>query len=384
MVAAIWLVLQLTDSGIALGLVTATQFLPLLILGAWTGLLSDRLDRHRLMLTTQIVFAALAGLLAVLVIADAYTVATLFIFRLGFGLVTALDNPARRALVNDLVALEDVPNAVGLNSTIMTGSRVVGPALAGVLISGPGVEWCFVFNTVSYLAVILALARMDRSRFRVPPKVPRAKGQLREGFAYVRRTPELLLPLILVTVIGTLAFNYQVTLPLLAERTLGGDATVFTLLFSMMSLGSVLGALQVARGRAVSIDALVKAALGLTGSLGLLALSPNVPWAMVAAAAVGFHGIFVISGSNALVQVQADPAMRGRVLALLSMVFLGTTPIGGPVIGWVSETLNPRAGLGVGAVAALLVGMWTLRRLRHLPPTVRAHTQRPAQPLHAA
>jgi MFS family permease len=367
MVAAIWLVLQLTDSGVALGLVTAAQFLPLLLFGAWTGLLSDRLDRHRLMLAAQVVFALLAGLLAVLVTTGAYNVAVIYLFRLGFGVITALDNPARRALVNDLVSRDDVANAVGLNSTIMTGSRVIGPALAGVLIAGPGVEWCFILNAVSYVAVITALVRMDRSRFRTSPRVPRAKGQLREGFAYVRRTPEMVLPLILVAVIGTLAFNYQVTLPLLAERSLGGDATTFTLLFSTMSVGSVIGALQVARRHDITLNVLLRASLGMAVSVAALALAPSAPLAMVASAAVGFYGIFLISGASALVQIQADPAMRGRVLALFSMVFLGSTPIGGPIIGWISETFNPRVGLAVGSAAAVVAALWATRRLRRLP-----------------
>jgi MFS family permease len=366
MVAAIWLVLQLTDSGVALGLVTAAQFLPLLLFGAWTGLLSDRLDRHRLMLSTQTVFAILAVVFAVLVTTGAYNVAVIYLFRLGFGVITALDNPARRALVNDLVPRDDVANAVGLNSTIMTGSRVIGPALAGVLIAGPGVEWCFILNAVSYVAVIIALVRMDRSHFRTSPRVPRAKGQLREGFAYVRRTPELALPLVLVAVIGTLAFNYQVTLPLLAERSLGGDATTFTLLFSTMSIGSVIGALQVARRHDITLAVLLKASIGMAASVAALALAPNAPLAMVATAAVGFCGIFLISGSNALVQLRADSAMRGRVLALFSMVFLGSTPLGGPIIGWISETFNPRVGVAVGSAAAVAVAVWATRRLRRL------------------
>jgi MFS family permease len=371
MVAVVWLVLRLTDSGIALGLVTATQFLPMLVLGAWAGLLADRFDRHRFMLITQVTFAAVASVLAVLVVLDAYNVVTLYVFSAMFGLITALDNPNRRALVNDLVARDEVANAVGLNSAIMTGSRVVGPTVAGLLIAGPGVAWCFVLNAVSYLAVITALTRMDRSAFRSSPKVAKAKGQLREGFAYVRRTPELALPLVLVAVIGTLAFNYPVTLPLLAERSLGGDATTFTLLYSTMSVGAVMGALQVARRRLMTIGLLVRAAFGLAAATTALALSPSLLVALPAAVASGFFAISLISGSNALVQVQADPAMRGRVLAMFSMVFLGSTPIGGPIIGFVSETLNPRTGLLVGAVAATVVAVWTSRRVRHLPPMVR-------------
>lgn len=371
MVAVLWLVLQLTDSGIALGLVTATQFLPMLLLGAWAGLLADRFDRHRFMLGTQVTFAGVASLLAALVVLDTYNVVVLYVFSGIFGLITALDNPNRRALVNDLVARDDVSNAVGLNSTIMTGSRVLGPALAGILIAGPGVAWCFVLNALSYGAVLTALLRMDRASFVRSPKVGRAKGQLREGFAYVRRTPELALPLILVAVIGTLAFNYPVTLPLLAERSLGGSATTFTLLYSTMSIGAVMGALRVARRRTMTVQVLVRATFGLAGAMTALALSPTIPLAFLAAIASGFFSIYLISGSNALVQMQAESAMRGRVLAMFSIVFLGSTPVGGPIIGGVSELLNPRAGVLVGALSAAAIGLWATRRIRHLPPAVQ-------------
>lgn len=374
MVAITWLVLQLTGSGVALGLVTAAKFLPLLVLGAWAGLLADRLDRHHFMLATQVAFAGVAGLLAGLVLLDAYNVGVLYGFALAFGLITALDNPTRRALVNDLVERDDLANAVGLNSTLMTGSRVVGPAVAGALIAGPGVAWCFVLNAASYLAVIVALLRMDRSAIRPAPRVEKAKGQLWEGLAYVRRTPELLLPLLLVTVIGTLAFNYQVTLPLLADRTLEGDATTFTLLFSTLSLGSVAGALQLARRKDLTMEAILRAASGLALMLAALALAPNAPLAMLAAVGVGFTGMFVISGSNALVQLRADTAMRGRVLALFGIVFLGSTPIGGPIVGTVAEVFNPRASILVGAIAAAGAVWWTARRMRHMAPTVRALT----------
>jgi MFS family permease len=377
MVAMTWLVLQLTGSGVALGLVTAAKFLPLLVLGAWAGLLADRLDRHHFMLAAQVAFAVVAGVLAILVLLDAYSVGVLYGFALVFGLITALDNPTRRALVNDLVDRDDLANAVGLNSTLMTGSRVVGPAVAGALIAGPGVAWCFVLNAASYLAVIVALLRMDRSAIQPAPRVEKAKGQLREGLAYVRRTPELLLPLLLVTVIGTLAFNYQVTLPLLADRTLNGDATTFTLLFSTLSLGSVAGALTLARRQDLTVTAILKAASGLAVTLAALALAPNATLAMVAAVGVGFTGMFVISGSNALVQLRADTAMRGRVLALFGIVFLGSTPIGGPIVGTVAEVFNPRVSILVGAVAAAGAALWMARRIRNMAPTVRALTAEP-------
>lgn len=376
MIAVIWLVLQLTDSGVALGLVTAAQFGPLLLLGAWTGLLADRADRHHLILATQMLFAVSATLLAVLVVTDNINVTLLYIFAASFGVITAIDNPTRRALVHDLVTSQDVPNAVGLNSAIMTGARVAGPTVAGLLIAGPGVEWCFVVNAISYLAVIWALKRMNRAAMRSSPRVARAKGQLREGFAYVRRTPELLLPLVLVAVAGTLAMNYPVTLPLLAERSLGGDVTTFTMLYATMSVGSVMGALQVARRRDVAIGVLVRASLGLALSILALAVAPATPLAMVAALAVGFHLVVLVSGSNAVVQLRADSLMRGRVLALFSMVFLGSKPLGGPLVGWVSEAMGPRVGVAVGGIGVALATAWVLHRVRQSKPAEQSSALR--------
>lgn len=363
-VAIIWVVLQLTDNGLALGLVTAAQFLPILLFGAWAGVISDRVDRHRFMLATQIAFTVLASVFAVLMFTDRLTVPLIYALSTVFGLLTALDNPARRALVAELVAEDDVPNAVGLNSAVMTGSRVVGPAIAGALLAGPGAAWCFAINAITYLAVIAALARMNRSAFRAAPRVARAKGQLREGFRYVWRIAELRLSLLLLAVVGVFAFNYAVTLPLFAERTLHGDAGTFTLLFSAMSAGSVVGALLIARQTTVDIGFLVRGGAWLTVSSVALALSPTTHLAVLAALPVGFATMFLISGSNAIVQLTADPSMRGRALALTAVVFLGSTPIGGPIVGWVSEELGPPAGLLLGAIATGVATAWTARQIR--------------------
>jgi MFS family permease len=367
-VALSWVVLRLTDSGVALGIVTAARYGPMLVLGPWGGVLSDRLDRHRLMLTTQIAFAAVAAALAVLMATDLLTVPLVYILSTAFGILMALDSPARRALVIELVEQDDVANAVGLNSAMMTGSRVVGPSLAGALIAGPGAAWCFALNAASYLMIIGSLLRMDRSTFRPAPRVPRAKGQLREGFRYVRRTPALLLPLVLAAVIGTFAFNYQVTLPLLAERSLGGDAATFTWLFAMTGLGSIAGALAIARRRTIGVRFLLAGGVAMVVATGLLAVAPTTPLALLAALPVGVTSTVMISGTNAVVQLEAAPAMRGRVLALVSMVFLGTAPIGGPILGWISEVLNPRAGLAVGGLATALAIVWTARQARRPDP----------------
>jgi MFS family permease len=366
-VAIVWVVLHLTGSGLALGLVTAAEFLPILLLGAWAGVVADRVDHHRMMMATQTAFLALATTLALLVLSGRASVPVLFALSLVFGTINAFDNPVRRALVTELVPASDVANAVGLNSALMTGSRVVGPALAGVLIAGPGAGIAFALNAVTYLAVLAALARLDRSRFRPSPRVARAKGQLRDGFRYVRRSPELLLPLVMMAVIGTFAFNYQVTLPLMAERTFGGTATTFTLLFSTLSLGSVAGALVVAHKRELGVGFMVRTGAGLAASTTALALAPTLPLALLAALAVGYTNVGLISGANAVVQLRAAPEMRGRVLALLSVVFLGSIPIGSPVIGWVGQEVGPRAALAVGAVATAAVVVWTARAARRAP-----------------
>ncbi len=365
-VAIVWLVLDLTGSGLALGLVTAAEFLPILLLGAWAGVVADRVDHHRMMLVTQGAFLALAFTLSALTLTGNVTVPVLFVLSLVFGTINAFDNPSRRALVVELVPQTHVPNAVGLNSALMTGSRVVGPALAGLLIAGPGAGAAFALNTVTYLAVIVALVRLDRSQFRAAPRVAKAKGQLTEGLRYVWRTAELRLPLIMLAVVGMFAFNYQVTLPLIAERTFGGTATTFTLLFATMSVGSVAGALVVARRTDLDVGFLVRAGAGLAASTFGLALAPTLPLALVAALAVGFTNVGIISGANAVVQLRAAPVMRGRVLALLSVVFLGSTPIGSPVIGFVAEELGPQVAVALGGVATALVVAWTAHQVRAL------------------
>lgn len=375
MIAVIWVVLRLTDDGLVLGLVTASQFLPVLLFGAWGGVIADRVDHHRFMLMTQTAFTVIAIAFVGLVFTDRLGIPAIFVLSTAFGFVTAMDNPVRRTLVVDLVGHEDVPNAVALNSSLMTGSRVIGPSVAGALITGVGVEWCFAVNAVTYLAVLLALTRMDRSKIRSSPKVAKASGQLREGLRYVWSEPRLKLPILLMAVVGTLAFEFQVTLPLFAERTLEGGATTFTLLYSLMSLGSVVGALAIARRRDVSTHLLAWSAIWLGVAMGLLALAPNVVVALIAVIPVGVATIVLISGANSVIQLRATPEMRGRALALTAVVFLGSTPIGGPIAGWVSESFGAPAGIWLGAVASVIAGVLVLRELKRLgiqPPHVEA------------
>ncbi len=371
-VALSWLVLTKTHSGVALGVVTALQFLPILFLGPWAGLLADRLDKRRLMVVTQAAAGGQALAMGLLVLTGRDTLAVVYALALVFGIITALDNPVRRSFVVELVDEEHVANAVGLNSALMTGSRIVGPALAGLLIAGVGVGWCFMANAASYAAVLVALSRMDVRAVRRSELASRSRGQLREGFAYVWRTPQLRLPIALVAVAGTFAFNFPVLLPLLAERDLHGDAGTFSLLYSTMSVGSLVGALFVARRTRPGSRFLARMTLAFGATLGLLALAPNLPLALAATVPVGLTGVALVSSANSAVQLAAAPAMRGRVNALFAMVFMGTTPIGGPVAGWVAEHFGVRAAFGLGAVVTSAAGGLALAALRRRLPAAPA------------
>ena len=364
-VALVWLVLDRTGSGVALGVTTALQFAPVLVLSPFTGLAADRFDKRRLFLFTQAAAGLQAAAMAVLVITGTETIPLIYALTLVFGVVTALDQPVRRALVVELVDEPSVPNAVGLNSALMTGSRVLGPAVAGVLIAGAGVGWCFAVNAASYGAVLVAILRMDLlSGAPRVPAAPRQRGQVVEGFRYAWRTPSVRLPIVMVAVVSTFAFNFPVLLPLLAERTLHGGASAFSVLYSVMSVGSLAGALLVARRHRIGGRWLAWAALAYGGALTLLAAAPNLPLAVAAAVPVGLTGVLLLSGANSSLQLSAAPAMRGRVNALFAMVFLGSTPLGGPLAGWVAEHFGARAGLLLGAVAAAAAGGAALARRR--------------------
>jgi MFS family permease len=369
-VGIIWVVLELTDNGVALGLATAAQFLPVLVLGAWGGVLSDRFDKHKILIVTQSAYTLVAVAFTVLTFTHSIDMRLIYALSIAFGLVTALDNPTRRAFVVEMVAEEDVPNAVGLNSTLMTGSRVLGPAVAGLLITTVGVGWCFAGNVVTYFAVLAALVAMDRGSLRMPPRVPRAGGQLREGLRYVWHRPVLRDTLVLLTVVGTLAFEFQVTLPLLADRSFGGGAGTFTLLYTSLSIGAVIGGLIMAHRSSVDAVFLAKSAAWMAGFMGLLAVAPNSLLGMAAVVPVGLTSVLLISGSNALIQLVADPSMRGRSLALTTVVFLGSTPIGGPIVGAAAEHLGARAGIGIGAAATAIAAVWALRRVGLTGPLI--------------
>ena len=369
LIAQTLLVLELTDSGVALGLLAAAQFGPVLLFGAFAGLIADRSDKRKLLLVVQAIAMAQSFALAALAFQDNPPVWAIYAIAAVGGMATAFDNPARRSFVVELVPEEDITNAVSLNSALMTGSRVIGPAIGGLLVATAGFGWAFLLDGATYVAVLVALWRIDPATVRRAPVQARGRGQVRDGLRYAWATPELRVPLVMMTVIGTLAFNFQTVLPLFAERDLHGSALTFSLLMSVVSLGSLAGALGAARRRDVGVRTVSLAAAGFGASMLLLALAPGQPLAFSVGVVMGFTSITFMTTSTAIVQLRADPSMRGRVLALQAIVFLGSTPIGGPILGWVSEHLGARWGLGLGAVATLAAaayGLGTMRRARTL------------------
>jgi MFS family permease len=364
LVAQTLLVLKLTDSGVALGVLAVAQFGPVLVLGPFAGLVADRSDKRRLLLLVQSLAMAQSFCLAALAFSGQPSIAALYGVALLGGFAIAFDNPARRSFVVEMVPEDDISNAVSLNSALMTGSRVVGPALAGLLITTVGFGWCFLLDGVSYLAVLAGLWLMDPTQLRQAPVTARGRGQVREGLRYARSVPELWIPLVMMAVVGTLAFNFQTVLPLFTRRDLGGSDVTFTLLMSTVSLGSLVGALATARRRRIGVSTVSVAAVAFGLAMGLLAVTPNQPLAFAAGLLVGLASIAFMTASTAIVQITAAPSMRGRVLALQAMVFLGSTPIGGPIVGTISQRFGARYSILIGAVAALAAGLFGLAKVR--------------------
>jgi MFS family permease len=363
-VAQALLVLKLTDSGVALGLLAVAQFGPVLALGPFAGLVADRSDKRRLLLIVEALAMVQSFLLAALAFGGDPPVLAIYGVALLGGVALAFDNPARRSFVVELVDADDIGNAVSLNSALMTGARVLGPALAGLLITTVGFGWCFAVDGLSYLAVLAALWRIDPSQVRRAPVTVRGRGQVREGIRYARSVPELWIPLVMMAVVGTLAFNFQTVLPLFVTRDLRGSDVTFTLLMSVLSAGSLVGALATARRRTVGMSTVSMAATGFGLSMAVLAVAPNQPVAFVVGAVVGLASVAFMTASTAIVQMRSDPSMRGRILALQSVVFLGSTPIGGPIVGVIAQRYGARYSLALGAAATLAVGTAGLAKAR--------------------
>jgi MFS family permease len=366
-VAQDWLVLRLTNEPLPLGITTALQFTPILALGAWAGVVADRLDKRRLLLATQAAMAALALVLGILTATGAIRLWMVYLLALLLGFATAFDMPTRQAFVSEMVGPGQVVNAIGLNSAVFNSARVIGPAAAGVVIATVGIATAFLVNAVSYLAVIGGLLAMDPARLHRRPPVQRASGQIRAGLRYVWTTPVLRSTIALVAVVGTLGLNFRVALPLLARFTFGGDATVYGALASIMAAGSVVGALAAAR-RSGPSPALLLGSVAVFGVLSVAAAAaPTLALEMVVLAPLGLASIAFLATANSTVQLGSSPELRGRVMALYGLVFLGSTPLGGLLAGWMADRFGPRSIMllaGVSSLVAAGVAAVLMRRRR--------------------
>lgn len=362
-----WLVLTLTHSAVVLGLVVALQTLPVLLLGAYGGVIADRVQKRRLMVVLQSLMGLQALILGILTLSHLIQIWEIAVLAVLLGLNNTFENPCRQAFMMEMVGAQDLRNAVSLNSVLVNVARAVGPAAAGLLIASVGTGICFILNSLSFGAVVGSLVTMDRCRLRPSPPTAWVRGQLREGLRYVAGIPELAVPLLMMALVGTLAYEFQVVLPVLASQTFHGGPRAYGFMTAAMGIGAVGGGLvTAARGRTglrpVSIAAGAFAAV-----LLLAASAPTLTLEFLALAMVGWASISFIARGNSTLQLSADPRMRGRVMALWAIAFQGTTPIGGPLIGWVTGAAGPRIGLATGSASCLVAagfGILAIRRLK--------------------
>jgi MFS family permease len=363
-VAQDWLILALTGSAGALGLTTGLQFLPILLFSPIAGVIADRFSKRSVMMVTQIAMIAAATLLGVLAITGIVTEWHVYVIAFAFGTAAAFDAPARQAFVNEMVGREKLTNAVALNSASFNLGRMIGPAVAGGVIAllGSGVAasgWVIVLNGASYLAVLAALKLMHSEELHPVPPLPRAKGQLREGIAYVRSRRDIMLVMAILACAGTFGFNFQMTTALMATKVYGKGAGEYGILGSILAIGSLTGALIAAR-RTSSSQRLVVISAIVFGVVTLIAgLMPTyVTFALVLPLA-GITSMTLMTAANSFVQMAADPAMRGRVMALYMAVFMGGTPVGAPLLGWIADHAGARwtlvGGGGITALGTLLI-----------------------------
>ena len=367
MTAQSWLVLTLTHSSAALGLTVALQAVPVLLLGPYGGVIADRVDKRRLMIALQIVMGFQALALGLLVVSGAARFWEICVLAVILGLNNAFENSARQAFVREMVGKDELHNAITLNSVTVNAARAVGPAVGGVLIATAGIGICFLLNAASFAAVVASLLVMDTSALRPSPPSGRAGGQLREGLRYAARTPAIAIPLAMMALVGLLAYEFSVSLPVLAERSFHGGAEAYGFMTAAMGIGAVVGGLfTAARGR-TGLRPMITASVGFGVAILACAFAPFLGLAYAALLFVGWASVSFIAIGNSTIQLSAEPSMRGRVLSLWQVAFQGTTPVGGPAIGWIIALTDPRVGLAVGGVscfAAAIGGVVLTRRYR--------------------
>jgi MFS family permease len=366
-VAQDWLVLTVLtdDSGIAVGITTALQFAPALVLSAWAGLLADRIDRRRLLMATQLALGVLAAGLGALVLSGAAQLWHVYVFAGLLGCASAVDAPARQTFVADMVPAERLANAVSLNSASFNAARMIGPGVAGLLVFWVGTGWVFMINAVSFAATILALARMRADLLEPVARAERGRGQIRAALRYVRRRSDILVVMVVVGVVSTFGLNFQLTSAVMARTEFDRGPQEYGILGSVLAIGALAGALAAARRERPRVRLVIGAALAFGLTSGAMALMPTFEWYLVACIPVGFASLTMLTAANATLQMSTTPAMRGRVMSLYLIVFLGATPLGSPLVGWVAETFGARWSIGVGSIASLVVAgaaaVWAIR-----------------------
>ncbi|HTU86810.1 MAG TPA: MFS transporter [Solirubrobacteraceae bacterium] len=376
MTAQSWLVFSITHSSTWLGVIVALQTLPVLVLGPYGGVIADRVDKRRVMIALQTAMGVQALILGLLTVTGNVHIWEIGLLAALLGFNNAFENPARQSFMLEMVGPEHLRNAVSLNSVLANTARVIGPAVAGILISTVGEGVCFLVNSASFIAVVFSLLTMDQAAINAIEPTPRARGQLREGLRYVRRTPELAVPLLMMAAVGCLAYEFQVSLPVMASRGLHVGATGYGFMTASMGVGAVLGGLLVAARGKIGLRPLVLSASGFGLALALAAIAPSLPLEMLALAFVGWGSISFMSMGNSTLQLTAEPGMRGRVMSLWFVAFQGSTPIGGPTVGWLMGVAGARSGLGLAAVTCFVVALGGLAALHAVPGRVRARMAR--------
>lgn len=357
-VALTLLVLHLTNLGLAVGALTAAQFGPILVLAPWAGAIADRSDKRHLLFVTQSLEMAQSVVLAALAFMPRPPLAGLFAAAIAGGVVLAFDNPLRRSFVTEMVSHEDVPNAVALYSALVNTSRMFGPALAGLLVVTLGYGWCFTIDAASYLVVLTALWMMRPAELRRAPRAPLANGGVRAGIRYLAGETNLRVAFIMLAVIGVLSYNMSVELPLFIEQSLRRGDAAFTTTYAIYSAGGLVSALVVARRKLVRLRHIVMGALALGATMFALGAAPDLAVALPVVFLVGVSSILYVTATTAIVQVEAEPSMHGRLLALQSVFLVGSAVVGGPLVGTIADALGARAPLFVGGLAALGAGAW--------------------------
>jgi len=365
-VAQYFVVLDLTHSGTQLGLTTAARFLPMFVFGPLGGVFADRMDRRRVLYVTQALSGLLAGVFAVTVGTHSIRLWIVYLLALALGFVNVFDNPARQSFISEMVSTGDLPNAVTLNSVAANMARVFGAALGGVIAAAIGLALCFTFNALSFGAVLVSLAAMRTSELFPAERVSRQKKQVRQGLRYVRNTPELLIPLLMIAVVGTLAWEFQVSLPLMASEVFHGGAGSYGVMASVMGGGAVVGGLISAARARPRARALCLAAIGWGIAILAAAVAPSFALELAALVFVGYGSITFNSLAKTTLQLAAKPEMRGRVMALWALAWMGSTPIGGPIVGWTGQAIGARWALVIGGVATLACGVLALPALTRI------------------